>query len=125
MSFLEESEKNAEEGITYVQLVTGEFKDTGTPNRPITERERERLQADLEIVNNQFIDIVAAGRSLDRAAVESLADGSSVTGSAAVEAGLIDAVGGRTQAIATFAGLLDVEFEEVSFCEYQRPLLPF
>jgi protease-4 len=125
MSYVEESQKNEEEGLTYVQLITGEFKDTGTPNRPITDEERELLQAGLVIIHNEFIDLVAEYRELDRADVEALANGATMPGRRAADVGLIDSIGGRPQAVAAFAGLLDTEFEDVVFCEYEPPLLPF
>jgi len=119
MSYIEESERNKEEGLTYVQLVTGKYKDIGSPNRPITTEERELLQMDLEIVHNEFVDIVAEYRELDRRQVAEIADGASMPGRRAVEANLIDALGGRAEARAVLARYLDLDPVEVVFCEYQ------
>lgn len=125
MSYVEESQKNEEEGLTYVQLTTGKFKDTGTPNRPITEEERELLQRDLDVVHNEFIDIVARYRSLPREQVESLADGSTMTGKRALENGLIDSVGNRATAVTALAEILDKDISDVSLCEYESPFFLF
>lgn len=125
MSYVEESIRNEDEGLTYVQLTAGKFKDIGSPNRPITDEERALLQADLDIVHQHFIDLVAKYRSLDREAVVRLADGSTMPGQRALERGLIDQVGGREEARAALATLLAVEPSEIEFCEYQPPLLPF
>ena len=125
MSYVEESIRNEDEGLTYVQLTAGKFKDIGSPNRPITDEERALLQADLDIVHQHFIDLVAKYRSLDREAVVRLADGSTMPGQRALERGLIDQVGGREEARAALATLLAVEPAEIEFCEYQPPLLPF
>ena len=125
MSYLEESQKNEEDGITYVQLTTGKFKDTGTPNRPITDEERELLQADLQIIHDEFVDIVAEYRDMSVSEVELLADGSSMPGARAIDAGLIDSLGARAEAQGIFAGILDVGVDDVSFCEYNRGFLPF
>lgn len=119
MSYIEESERNKEEGLTYVQLVTGKYKDIGSPNRPITTEERELLQMDLEIVHNEFVDIVAEYRELDRRQVAEIADGASMPGRRAVEVNLIDALGGRAEARAVLARYLDLDPVEVVFCEYQ------
>jgi len=124
MSYVENAEQNENEGLTYVQLVTGEFKDTGSPERAMTERERERLQQDLDIIHDEFVSIVSEYRSLDRIQVEELADGSTMPGRSAVDVGLVDALGGRTQAQAAMAGYLDVTLDQIIFCEYQTPLLP-
>jgi protease-4 len=47
-----------------------------------------------------FVDIVAERRGLNRVAVLSLADGRIVTGRVALSTGLIDAIGGESEAIA-------------------------
>lgn len=125
MSYLEESKKNEEEGITYVQLTTGKFKDIGTPNRAITDEERALLEADLKIVHNRFVDIVAEYRGMERSAVEALADGSSMPGARAFGTGLIDGLGGRAEAQAEFARTLGKDISEIKFCEYNRGFLPF
>lgn len=124
-SYVEESMKNEEEGLTYVQLTTGQFKDTGTPNRPITEEERDLLQSDLEILHNRFIDIIAKYRDMDRAAVEAVADGSSMPGQRALDNGLVDSLGGRAEARGVFSTILDIPLEEVSFCEPETGVFPF
>jgi len=125
MSYLEESEKNDEEGITYVQLTAGQYKDTGSPNRPITEDERQKLQTDLEIVHNEFINIISDYRNMTIEAVEAVADGATMPGSRALEVGLIDSLGGRTEARGVLAGIIGTSPEEVVFCEYKSGFLPF
>ncbi len=118
MSYLEESKKNDEEGITYVQLTTGEFKDAGSPNRPITDAERDLLQADLDMVHDAFIDLVSEYRGLEREAVVELANGATMPGERAFEEGLIDSVGGRDEVKKVLSKSLDIQPEEVIFCEY-------
>ncbi len=125
MSYVEESAKNEEEGLTYVQLTTGKFKDIGSPNRPITDEERELLLEDLQIVHERFVDIVAEYREMDRAEVSAIADGSSMPGVKAIDAGLIDSLGGREEARGVFANILNKDINDISFCEYNRWSLPF
>jgi len=125
MSYIEESKKNEEEGLTYVQLMTGKYKDIGSPNRAITDEERELLQTDLEIIHNEFIDIVADYREMDRSLVVELATGASMPGRSAVDADLVDALGNRPQAKAALAGLTDQEIDDIVFCEYDRGFLLF
>lgn len=121
MSYIEESKKNEEEGLTYVQLTTGKFKDIGSPNRPITEEERALLQADLDIMHNHFVDMISNYRGLERSVVETLADGSSMPGSRALEVGLVDELGGREKARESLATILEISPDEVEFCEYKSP----
>jgi len=125
MSYLEESKKNEDEGLTYVQLTTGKFKDAGTPNRPITDEERELFMKDLEVVHNQFIDIVAKYRNLERDRVVAMADGSSMTGVRALESGLVDGLGSRAEVRDAFANILGKDSSQIIFCEYKKGLLPF
>lgn len=125
MSYVEESEKNKEEGLTYVQLTTGKFKDSGTPNRPITEEEREMFMADLQIVHNEFVNIVAKYRNLEVEKVEALADGSTMPGARAIEAGLVDKLGGRAETKEAFANALGKDVNDIKFCEYKKGLLSF
>lgn len=125
MSYVEESKKNEDEGLTYVQLTTGKFKDIGDPNRAITEEEKQLLLADLNIVHNEFVDMIAKYREIDRDKVAALADGSSMPGKRALENNLIDALGGREEARGFLATVLETDASSVHFCEYQRSLLPF
>jgi len=125
MSYVEESKKNDEDGLTYVQLTSGKFKDMGSPNRPITDEERERLEADLQMVHGEFVSLVANYREMDRSVVEGLADGSSMPGIRALEVGLIDELGGRTQAREGFAKILETDVSNIHLCEYKRGVLPF
>ncbi len=125
MSYVEESIKNEEEGLTYVQLTTGKYKDIGSPNRPITEEEKALLQADLDVVHNYFIDLISKYRELDREAVAKLADGSSMPGQKALDNNLIDELGGRQTARDNFARILEMNVDDIFFCEYEGDLLPF
>ena len=125
MSYLEESEKNEEEGITYVQLTTGQYKDTGSPNRAITADEREKLQADLEIIHDEFVSIISDYRSMTVQAVEAVADGATMPGTRALEVGLIDSLGGRAEARGSLAAITGQSPQDIVFCEYQKGFLPF
>lgn len=118
MSYIEESKRYEEEGLTYVQLTSGEFKDAGSPDRPITERERERFQADLDLLHSEFIKIVADYRGMELEAVERLADGSSMPGVRALEEGLVDSLGGIDSATSILSALTGNSVEETVICEY-------
>lgn len=124
-SYVEESLKNEEEGLTYVQLTTGQFKDTGSPNRPITEEERALLQSDLDILHNRFIDLITKYRDLDRAQVEAVADGSSMPGQRALDNQLVDTLGSRPEARGVLSTIIGKSPSEVIFCEPEVSLLPF
>ena len=86
-------------GVQFVIITAGKYKGAGNPYEPLTEEERKLLQQDVDVVYNQFIDIVAAGRKMDRAEVEKLANGWAWPGTKAKELGLVDRIGGFSDAV--------------------------
>lgn len=125
MSYVEQSKQNEEEGLTYVELNTGKFKDSGSPDKPLSEEERELFQKDLDSLYETFITMVSDYRSIPLEKVREFADGSSFNGVRAKELGLTDEVGGRPEAKTALAKILNLETDEIIFCEYTSPLLPF
>lgn len=117
MSYLDYSKQNTEQGIDYVSLTSGKFKDYGTPDKPLTAEERTLLERDLSIWHDEFVRQVATNRDLPVEDVAKLADGSSMPGSLALEAKLIDAVGDKEVARKWFAEKLGLPSEEVVFCQ--------
>lgn len=97
MSYLDSSEKNIKDGLTYNSLTTGKFKDYGNPDKPLTAEERDLFMRDMNIMNENFIKTVAENRDLDINKVKVLADGSSMPGQMALEDGLIDRIGGMAE----------------------------
>jgi signal peptide peptidase SppA len=73
-------------------IKAGAFKGMGTPGTPITEQQLAEFQRTVSAINGEYLDLIAAGRKLDRARVESLADGRVHVGAAAVGLGLADRV---------------------------------
>jgi len=122
MSYVEESLKNKEEGLTYVPLTTGEFKDAGDPNKPLSPEDRVYFQNQLDTINNEFISLVAYNRDLTFDEVKKLADGSTLIGQKAVDAKLVDQIGNREAVKTYFAEKLNKDVSEISFCEYTDPL---
>jgi protease-4 len=123
MSYVEESKKNEEEGLTFVPLASGTFKDAGNPNKPLTEEERALFERDLELVHNAFVNEIATYREVSFETIDALADGSSMTGGRAMESALIDELGGRKEARAHFANTLSLDPADIVFCEYEPPQL--
>ncbi len=76
-----------------IVLKAGEFKDTGSPVRPMTPAEREYMQSLIDNMHTQFIHSVAEGRHMKDADILPLADGKVWTGEQAVPLKLIDQVG--------------------------------
>jgi protease IV len=87
---------------------TGEFKDTGSPSRPITENERKYFQGLIDDMYVQFLEAVASGRKLDLQEVRSIADGRVFTGRDAKERKLIDDTGNFQDAVDLTAKLAGI-----------------
>ena len=87
---------------------TGEFKDTGSPSRPITENERKYFQGLIDDMYVQFVEAVSSGRKLDLQEVRSIADGRVFTGRDAKERKLIDETGNFQDAVDLTAKLAGI-----------------
>ena len=111
MSYLDYSQQNRQDGITYQQLSSGKFKDTGDPDKVLTTEEKELLMRDIKILHEAFVKRVAENRGLDIGQVEKLADGSMMLGMAAKENGLIDEIGNITDAQEWIRSELGIESE--------------
>ena len=88
-------------GLEHQNIKSGQFKDTGSPFRELTEQERAVLQATVDDVHNQFVDTIskARGRLLTHDQVVELADGRIFSGKQALESKLIDQLGNLPDAI--------------------------
>ena len=94
MSYLDNTQQNLKEGLSYISLSSGKFKDTGDPNKSLSQEEKNLLMRDVNILHENFIKMVAENRNLDIEKVKKLADGSTMLGEMALQNGLIDQIGG-------------------------------
>lgn len=106
--------------VKTVVFKSGEFKDTGSPTRDMTERERQYFQGMIDELYGQFVKAVAEGRKgrgaegkklNDEAQVRALADGRVFTGTTAVDNGLVDARGNYEDALKYTANLIGIKGE--------------
>ena len=87
---------------------TGEFKDTGSGTRALTENEKKYFQGLIDDMYVQFVEAVAGGRKLDLQEVRSLADGRVFTGRDAKSRKLIDDIGNFQDAVDLTAKLAGI-----------------
>jgi protease-4 len=95
-------------GISFETVKSGLYKDILSPDRALTEGERELLQSLIDSSYAQFVDAVASGRGLSPDTVRSFADGRVFSGAQAKELGLVDVLGDEESArrlTAELAGL--------------------
>ncbi len=86
-------------GVAFTIIQRGEFKSTGTPNRPMAPNERAMVEALIEDAYQQFVTDVHDSRGLSYEALDSLAQGQVFTGRMAMERGLIDTLGNFDDAL--------------------------
>lgn len=92
-SYLNQTKQNEQNGLTWIPLTAGQYKDMGNPNAPLTPEEKTLMQRDLDIMLQNLIKWIAANRNLSVASVTAMADGSSMEGQMALQNGLIDKIG--------------------------------
>jgi protease-4 len=102
-------------GVRYTVLTKGKYKDLGSPNREMTEEERQLLLDQMDAIYERFILDVAEGRAtLEPEDVRELATGLTYPGEEALALGLIDQIGSFDDALdeaASLAGLTPDEYE--------------
>jgi protease-4 len=94
-----------------IVIKAGEFKDTGSPVRPMTPAERAYMQGLIDNMHAQFIHSVAEGRHVKDDDIRPLADGKVWTGEQALTLKLIDQVGDFRAAIADTAKSVGIKGE--------------
>ncbi len=92
-------------GLKGYVIKSGKFKDSGSPMRKMRPDEEAILQDMVNNVNSQFIKAVAEGRAMEVSSVRKLADGRIFTGEQAKAKGLLDELGGLSDAISLAAKL--------------------
>jgi len=106
-------------GIEPKTIKSGKYKDIGSASRPMTPEERQLLQAMVDDIYRQFVDVVVAGRKMPREKVIALADGRIFTGKQAQELGLVDELGNYYDALDLLVKMTKIKGEPV-IKEYDR-----
>ncbi|MDY0300563.1 MAG: signal peptide peptidase SppA [Trichlorobacter sp.] len=98
-------------GIKSSTIKTGKFKDSGSPNKPLTAEEQAMFQAVIDSTHEQFVRAVADGRNMPLEEIRKLADGRILSGEQAMAVGLVDKLGNQQEAIAEAGRLAGIEGE--------------
>lgn len=96
---VDQSAKDAKDGVRYTAVFAGERKNDLNPHEPISDAAHAVLQAEVDRVYELFVETVARHRGLDAEVVRATEAGL-FFGPNAVAAGLADAVGGFDDALA-------------------------
>jgi protease IV len=85
-------------GVSNQVLVSGPLKGQPSFTAPLSPEGKQVLQGLVMDMYEQFVGMVAAGRHMDPARVRELADGRPYTGRQALKLGLVDQIGGESEA---------------------------
>ena len=106
-------------GVTFDGVKTAPYADAGNIYRPMNEKEKQLVQANVNMIYAQFKQRVADGRKKDTAYIDSIAQGRVWTGLRAKDIGLIDRFGGIEDAIQSAASM--AKLKEYRIREYPEP----
>ena len=96
-------------GVTSEFFSAGEGKTLGDPFRPVTDREREVFQGQVDLLYGDFVDRVSETRGIEPAVIVDEIGAHLYTAQSAVELGLADELGGRDDAYGVAAELAGLE----------------
>ncbi|APJ03797.1 signal peptide peptidase SppA [Silvanigrella aquatica] len=91
--------------VNPVVIKTGALKDTGSPTRPMTEKDKQYLQELIEETRMQFADDVKQARKTSDSTMKFMSDGRVILGPQALNLKLVDAVGTKQTALEQVASL--------------------
>jgi protease-4 len=117
---------NKKLGLTIDTMQRGDHADLLTgiilPHRDLNPAEEARYRAYILDLYGDFIVKVAAGRGMDVERVEALAQGRVYSGLGALNAGLIDSIGGLDDAVETARKLAKIsDKRKIVYNEYPKP----
>tara|TARA_Y100001968_G_scaffold306358_1_gene323114 strand:+ start:2735 stop:3508 length:774 start_codon:yes stop_codon:yes gene_type:complete len=96
-------------GIRFETIKSGTYKDILSPDRSLTQEEKELLQSLIDSSYEQFVKAVSEGRHLSEDVVRDFADGRVFTGAQAKELGLVDELGDEDHARVVAAKLAEID----------------
>ncbi|MCB9050054.1 MAG: signal peptide peptidase SppA [Lewinellaceae bacterium] len=105
-------------GIHFDSVKTGPYATGITPFYPLSSGESRLLQKRTDDMYETFLQRVSEGRKLSRDSVHAIAQGRVWTGERALSIGLVDRIGELDDAIASAAGM--AELDEYRLTEYPK-----
>jgi protease-4 len=102
-------------GITTDGVKTGGYSDLGNITKVLTDKERKMIQAEVDSTYKDFVSKAALGRKKNYDDIANVASGRVWTGKQAVQNGLVDKIGGLTDAVKYAATLAKLKDYSVSY----------
>jgi signal peptide peptidase SppA len=126
---VDQSEKDAQDGVHYTAVFAGDRKNDLNPHEPISSEAHAFLKAEVNRIYGLFVDTVARHRGIEASAVRDTEAGL-FFGQAAVAMGLADAIGTFDEALAQLLASLSpnptpvaVATRAGSFCNHPKESL--
>ena len=108
-------------GVRFETVKSGLYKDILSPDRALTQEERDLLQSLIDSSYKQFVEAVSEGRNLSEDKVKTFADGRVFTGSQAKDLGLVDELGDEETARKLAAKLANLDEKHTRTINLGRP----
>ena len=109
-------------GFSHTVLKRGRWSDATDNSRALTEAERARFGAEVRRAYRRFVAKVAAARGRGVGEIESVAQGRVWSGAQALKLGLVDEIGGLSEAIAAARRLAKIPAdEEINTIVFPKP----
>lgn len=106
-------------GITFDGVKTSENADALTVTKPLTPMQKQYIQNEVDTIYHDFKTRVAEGRKKTMEYVDSIGQGRVWSGSRALQLGLVDRIGGLSDALASAASL--AKLKDYRLREYPDP----
>jgi protease-4 len=82
------------------QVTSGRYADLYSPIRPFSPDERKKIEEQMQLTYDAFVEKAASGRKTTPERIDAIAQGRVWTGQQAKELGLVDELGGLQRALA-------------------------
>lgn len=122
-SYLEFSGLMEKYGITYEELKTGKYKESGSPFRKLTDEERRDLQQKIDMIQQYFIGEIKKNRNLDEKTVAEIKEAGIYLGKEAYDLKLVDYLGDRELAVNITKELAGITEAKIVRYEQKKGLL--
>lgn len=109
-------------GIGYERLVSGDYKDVGTPFRKLSDEEKSLLQSKVDKIHDYFVAEVAKNRNLSNSQIRGVSNGLFFLGLEAKDLGLVDELGGKEKAIDLLKELANVKEAQIVTFQKKKSL---
>ncbi len=98
-------------GLKATIIKSGKYKDVGSPVREMTEDEKRIIQALIDDIYEQFVEVVVENRNIPKEKITNIAGAKAFTGRQALEFGLVDELGTMEYSVDLAAKLAGIEGE--------------